>query len=285
MNRIAAAILFTALSASAAGVPPKFGLPGYDITDLWFNHNEPGWGMNVIRQSDTSFATLFVYGADGQPTWYVASNIAFDSVDTATGDVIHVGKLYKTTGPAFTAGTFNPSAVTVREVGTLTLRVRVNRSVNALYAGTLIYTIDGVTYTKDVERESWRVANHTGSYDGYLRETFSGCTNTAANGEFSTPGTLTISQSAGDPPAMTLKFVSEDGLLTYTMAGAYYQAGRSGSLPNLALTRVYPNGSDSATGYGIDLSSGTTGFSGEFHFANITALPGCTTFSRIGATR
>ena len=39
-----------------------FSQTGEDITDLWWNPAESGWGMNVIQQGDTSFVTMFVYG-------------------------------------------------------------------------------------------------------------------------------------------------------------------------------------------------------------------------------
>jgi hypothetical protein len=280
---VVAGLLALCLPGWAADVPPKFGQAGYDVTDLWFNRAEPGWGLNVIQQSNTSFATLFVYGSGNQPTWYVASALVFQGIDSSTGDAVHTGDLYQTTGPAFTLGTFDPSAVTVRLVGQMTLRARVVRSVNELYAGTVTYSVDGATYTKNIERQTWRNADHTGNYDGYLRETWTGCTNAAANGEFSNPGHLTVTQSGAQ---ITLRFASDDGLFSYTITGNYYQAGRNGSMPSLALSRTYGNGgSDTATGYAIDLNSGTSGFSGEFFFSGITAFPGCTTVSRIAATR
>jgi hypothetical protein len=280
-----AGLLAFCIPASALDVSPKFGQAGFDITDLWYNRNEPGWGLNVIQQANTSFATLFVYGGGSQPTWYVASDLAFQGIDGATGDAVHTGALYQTSGTSFTAGSFDPSSVQVRQVGQMTLRARVNRALNELYAGTLTYSVDGTTYTKNIERQTWRIVDHTGSYDGYLRETWTGCANGVGNGEFSIPGELTITQAGGQPPAITMRFVSDDGLVTYTITGTYYQAGRNGSLPTLALTRTYPNGSDTGTGYGIDLMSGTSGFSGEFFFSGISAFPGCTTVSRLAATR
>jgi hypothetical protein len=33
--------------------------------DLWFPADEPGWGVNILEQGDTIFATLFVYDAQG----------------------------------------------------------------------------------------------------------------------------------------------------------------------------------------------------------------------------
>ena len=51
-------------------------------SDLWFNPAESGWGVNVVQQAETAFVTLFAYGQDGKPVWYVAPSaniVAFAS--------------------------------------------------------------------------------------------------------------------------------------------------------------------------------------------------------------
>lgn len=68
-TRIAAALL-----TLLAWLPCSSSASIYDVTGLWYNPNESGWGMNVIQQSSTLFITMFVYGTDGRPTWYVASD-------------------------------------------------------------------------------------------------------------------------------------------------------------------------------------------------------------------
>ena len=45
-----------------------------NYTDLWWNADESGWGINFNHQGQTLFATLFTYGADGQPDWFVMSD-------------------------------------------------------------------------------------------------------------------------------------------------------------------------------------------------------------------
>ena len=62
--------------ALAANAFDAFATPQHqNMTDMWFNPAESGWGLNLIHQGDTLFATLFVYGPDGQPRWYVASSL------------------------------------------------------------------------------------------------------------------------------------------------------------------------------------------------------------------
>src|SRR5215207_11325714 len=64
-----------------------------DYTDLWFSPAESGWGLNLSQQGNTMFGTLFVYGTDQTPRWYVASALVATSTNSFTG------ALYRTTGP------------------------------------------------------------------------------------------------------------------------------------------------------------------------------------------
>jgi hypothetical protein len=114
-------------------------------SDLWWNPNENGWGINLIQQHDTIFATMFVYGPDGKTSWYVASAL---KASNATGTTF-TGDLFETTGPYFGSG-FNPSAVTVRKVGTMTF------AANEIgLAAALNYTVDGLAVTKSIVRQTW----------------------------------------------------------------------------------------------------------------------------------
>src|SRR5438128_2485452 len=105
---LAATLLAATLSALATPQPR-------DGTDMWFSPNESGWGLNLIHQGDTMFASLFVYGMDSQPRWYTASSLA-------GGPDVYTGALYETTGDPF-SGPFNPNTVTRRQVGTMTLNL------------------------------------------------------------------------------------------------------------------------------------------------------------------
>ena len=70
-----------------------------DQSDIWWVHTESGWGIQFVQNDNTIFATLFVYGPDGQPTWYSAT-LGYQ------GSLTWSGTLYKTTGPWF--GTVQP---------------------------------------------------------------------------------------------------------------------------------------------------------------------------------
>ena len=85
--------------------------PPVNYSDLWWNDSESGWGLNVIQHGGRVFATWFVYGADGKPTWYVMP----DGIWGSTTD--YSGNVYRTTGPAF-PGSFDPARVSATQVGT-----------------------------------------------------------------------------------------------------------------------------------------------------------------------
>jgi hypothetical protein len=137
-------------------------------TDLWWVPAESGWGFNVIEQGDTLFGTLFVYDGSGQPRWYSASSVVYNPSaspppDAASGSTgVYTGVLYESTGPYF-GTSFNPAAVTRRQVGTVAFEVYGSNS------GVLSYSIDGVTVTKKpVQRATFRANSMAGSYAGEL---------------------------------------------------------------------------------------------------------------------
>ncbi len=111
--------------------------------DLWWDPNEPGWGVNIAHQGDMIFATLFTYEASGKGMWLVMSNGA----RTAGG--AYSGTLYSTRGPAFYASPWSPVSATA--VGTMTL------SFSNGNAGTISYTVNGVEVTKPIQRQVFGV--------------------------------------------------------------------------------------------------------------------------------
>jgi hypothetical protein len=138
---------------------------GYN-TDLWWKSSESGWGLNIIEQGDILFGTLFVYDAEGKPRWYSASNLAYEQC--APADVAsdcngrYRGALFESTGPYF-GTTFNPAAVTRRQVGTMKIDSYANDTAH------VEFTIDGVTITKnDLRRFAFRANSLAGTYAGHI---------------------------------------------------------------------------------------------------------------------
>ena len=192
------------------GTPTKSSF-STDESDLWWNPNESGWGMQLVQQGSQIFATLFIYGADGTPTWVTAP---LNSV----GNYVWSGPLYVTAGPWFGAP-FNPAAVGVRQVGTLTF------SAPFVASGTVSCSIDGVAVTKQVQRQLFHYDDYNGSYVVAANITQKSCFLSSANGAFS--GALAISVShSGTSMAMTWVF---SGGQTCVYSGSYAQSGRIGN--------------------------------------------------------
>lgn len=115
--------------------------------------------MNLIQQSNIVFATFFLYDRNGTPHWYVASDVRGTNAPTDQ-PYIFSGPLYETTGPAFSAAAFAASAVTRRQVGSLTFMFSPPNS------GHVMFTADGVTFDREVQRQTWAAMNLNGRYFG-----------------------------------------------------------------------------------------------------------------------
>ena len=141
--------------AAVKRTAPDLQGTGY-INDLWFPPNEAGWGLNLIEQGDTAFATLFVYDAQNRPHWYSASQLI---AGTAGGRPAWSGSLEETTGPYF-GGSFDASQVTRRAVGTMTFTLQENGDLS------LAYNVNGVAVVKTLKRFAFRKNDLSGSYQG-----------------------------------------------------------------------------------------------------------------------
>jgi hypothetical protein len=109
-----------------------------NFQDLWWNPAESGWGLSIAHQGAVLFASLFVYGADGQPTWFVMSEV------TRAANGNWTGTLYRAAGPAFNASPWTTAVLT--PVGSVNMAFADG---NAL---TLTYTVNGITVTKSMQR-------------------------------------------------------------------------------------------------------------------------------------
>ncbi|HZZ94285.1 MAG TPA: hypothetical protein VFE23_17120 [Usitatibacter sp.] len=124
---------FTQVSWGAA-------LPSFNYSDLWWSASESGWGISILHHpSNTIFAAWFTYDESGNPKWYVASGCQL------VGDYCY-GTLYQTQGPPFSQP-FNPSAVTVTPVGTISF------AFTSYGTALMNYNVGGVTATKSITRQ------------------------------------------------------------------------------------------------------------------------------------
>lgn len=189
-----------------------------DVSDLWWNPAESGWGLNLVQQADIAFATLFVYGPDGKPKWYVASEMDNQGLGSSGRDPSFSGTLYETTGPT-SPNAFDPTKVTARAVGTITF-------VQATPASAVVmYSIDGATVTKQVVRQTWRISNIGGAFAG-----------TRVTRGFNCPPDNAVTENLGmiivdQPPGSSSITITANGTTPSTSclySGSYSQGGRMG---------------------------------------------------------
>src|SRR5271154_2141263 len=92
-----------------------------DPTGMWYDPAQPGWGMSITQQGETIFVALFVYDANHNPEWFVASDVVDSGavVNFLVGEA-YAGTLYKTTGPAY-AQPSDTTAFSATPVGTIQL--------------------------------------------------------------------------------------------------------------------------------------------------------------------
>ena len=113
-----------------------------DYTDLWWNPNEAGWGLNLIQHpSRIIFGVWYTYAPDGKRTWFVIPNGQW------TADNTYTGPIYQTAGPSAAVNPFDASKVVRVPVGSATLRFSDANN------GTFTYDINGVGGTRSITRQ------------------------------------------------------------------------------------------------------------------------------------
>jgi hypothetical protein len=200
-------VVMTFLHAAAAHASTASS----DITDMWWNPDESGWGVNVILQKDVAFLTFFVYDAANNPVWYTSDA----RLDTATA--AFNGDLYATKGP-WLGGPFT-GGINVRKAGTVSLTLA------NLNQATLTYSVDGVSVTKTVQRQTWASEDYSGTYIGGYSFRDSSCSGGGTEGVEEAGGALTITQTG---TAMTLML--NTGALSCNFSGTYNQTGKIGTV-------------------------------------------------------
>ena len=251
LRRILTVLLVLALPARATSYTT-------DATDLWWNSNESGWGLNVIQQSEVLFLTFFVYASNGAPTWYVAPDTSYSG--TSGVALVFSGPLYQTNGPWF-GTSFNPATVGVRQVGTATFTML------TINTASLTYSADGTGVSKSLTRQTWRTENLVGSYLGATVGTYSGC---ASNGYSEDAGAFVVSQNGS---SISISSASSQTGVTCSYSGTYTQTGRMGvilgteSCSNGAFGQVTATevtvSLDSLTGH-VVVVNGSCVFNGRF---------------------
>lgn len=215
IQRLAAALsaAFACLGASATSFST-------DFSDLWsVLPAEDGWGVNVVQQGDTLFITLFVYGPDNKPAWYVGPATRFKNV-APDNALVFEGILYSTTGPWFGAPVFDPAAVQGNPEGL------VQFAASDINQAKLMYSVGETVVTKSVRRQSWSRSNLSGSYRGASLATYAGCA-ASENGYREHAAVISVVHP-GAFSQLTLR--EETAAYSCDYTGTYTQAGRMGQI-------------------------------------------------------
>lgn len=163
------------------------------------------------------FLTFYVFGSNGQPTWFTALANA-----TTPGGGTFTGPLYASTGPYY-GGPFSPPTAT-RIAGT------VNFQATSPTRASISYVADGVSVTKSIERFTIATYNLSGSYIGSFLSVQHSCANPPTSPLFNGSGPFTIVHTPAN--LVTITATLSDNLVNFTCTyqGTYSQLGRIGSI-------------------------------------------------------
>jgi mono/diheme cytochrome c family protein len=124
--------------------PPPPIVPDHDYSDLWWNPDESGWGVNLVQHpSNNIFAVIYTYDAARKPLWLVLSG----GIWTASNNF--VGALYQVAGPSYAQPVFDPRAVQLTQVGAVTL------TFSDADHGTFAFTVNGIQIIKNITRQPY----------------------------------------------------------------------------------------------------------------------------------
>jgi hypothetical protein len=129
------------LASLSAPAPPPPGpvVPAFNTTDLWWNPQESGWGINIVQSptSNNIFAVMFTYESSTKETWFILPG------GTWVSPTLFTGAWYAVSGPPPNM-TFKPNQTTAVGTGTIAFS-------DASHA-TLTFSVNGVTTTKTMVR-------------------------------------------------------------------------------------------------------------------------------------
>jgi hypothetical protein len=273
MRRAILALLFLVAAAEACA---------NTYSDVWYDAAEPGWGVFVKQSNTFQFLAFFIYapgtGTQAPPTWYTAQ-----LNDTDGTGLNYTGPLYATTGTTFSAPWQGDVAT---QVGTATFAG--STAAEDYSHATLTYTVNGVSVTKTIVRQTLTPYALSGSYSGAVLGAVSTCSNpandnSAVSGRFN----LTVAQVADSSATLTFTFVDPNTAyngMVCTLAGALTHNGTLYSIPAAEYGCTAPGFSPgSIASASVDLLDQTgQGVEGKW---SATTTAGCTQvlhFSAVG---
>jgi hypothetical protein len=243
------------LATFAIALPAAATSYSTDYTDLWWSGvGESGWGINLVQQHDTIFATAFVYNNDNTAHWYSG---ALRPVGGSAADFS--GTLQESRGPWFGSPGFDPNAVTRTDVGSMTV------SFSGPNNGSLNYTVGATNVSKQITRLSFANNNIAGIYIGGMVGRSSNCSGVAA-GQVAVFDNLTVTQN-GNAVTMRVDF-NQGGTGTAsvcTYSGTLSQAGRLSAITGGSYSCSVGGAAANSGSFSLSgLDAGVNGFSATF---------------------
>jgi len=209
---IVATALATMMFAALAGPPAHATSFSIDNSDLWWNPNESGWGLQLVQRSEVIFATLFVYNDASVPVWYSATL-------EPNGFSSWTGALAQCNGPWFGSVPFDPRLKTCTQVGNMNFTAFGDQD------GMLVYSVNGVTVNKMITRETLRMQDSSGNYAGILSLDAVGCANPADGGRSQNRIDFSLVQNGN---TLTMMSQEQGSSAACTYSGSYTQVGQFG---------------------------------------------------------
>jgi len=254
---LAAGLLLGSLNAAAA-------VSNY--SDTWWNPQEIGTGLQMVQQGETAFVTLYTYGSNGEPMWFVASEARVYAY-TSGGRPAFRGTLYRTRGTPF-SGTHRNADTQVIPVGEIFLTADAD---NVL---AVEYTVNNITVTKRLERQTFSQPlaplNYVGQFT--LRQSLGDGSLPYGTRDFAAEVLLHVNEQ-GQGVLRTSESI--DGVCDYR--GPYKQEGRYGSFSGSytcqsGLSGTFDVSSLEFTGQGVTALFNRTGTDGvgRGRFAAVT---------------
>jgi len=253
----AAGLLLGSLHAAAAAS---------NYSDTWWNPQEIGTGLQMVQQGETAFVTLYTYGSNGEPMWFVASEATVYAY-TSAGRPAFRGTLYRTRGTPF-SDTHRNADTQVIPVGEIFLTATAD---NAL---AVEYTVNNISVAKQLVRQTFALPlaplNYVGQFT--LRQSLGDGTPPFGTRDFSAEVLLHVNDQ-GQGVLRTSESI--DGLCDYR--GPYKQEGRYGSFSGTytcqsGLSGSFEVSSLEFTGQGVTALFNRTGLDGlgRGRFAAVT---------------
>lgn len=263
--KVVRSFLAILLVAASANLTPALATSySTDQSDLWWNPSESGWGIQFVQRDNLIFATMFVYDPSHIPIWY--GGTLYPTGDSFTWS----GANYVTSGPWFGNVPYNPAQFSSRVVGTMTW-VATSTS-----TGTLTYTVDGVSVTKLLTRQTIVLDHFSGNFQGAIHRAASSCSSPANNTTTELSAGFFISQVNNT----SMSIDTSDALGNVcNYSGTLSQAGQMGSIAGAYSC----NNGDSGTFNIFELQVNISGITGRF--AQNSNLTACVSNGWFGAMR